>query len=162
MRRSRFTLSELLVTTVIIIILAAIFLGVLARVREKGRRSNCAGNLKSVGCAMLMYSGENDGSFPAANGPGNDLEPLNTVKILRDGTVYACPSATVALTYAGNSNYWYVGSGLKDDAKNGRTARLAYDSSGNHPGNQWMNCLFIDGHVEGARPDGGKTWNKYP
>ncbi len=59
-------------------------------------------------------------------------------------------------------NYRYVGSGLKDDDPDLTSTRIAYDASGNHPGNKWMNCLFIDGHVEGSRPDGNKIWNKYP
>ncbi len=33
-----------------------------------------------------------------------------------------------------------------------------YDELGNHPGNEWMNTVFLDGHVQGVRPAEGSLF----
>ncbi len=160
-RRRGFTLIEILVVITIITILAGMLVPVLSKAREKARRVNCAGNLKCSGLALLMYSGENSGFFPLTP-PGNNWEPLNTEGVLNDGKIYGCPSASNMKSTAADTNYAFMCSGIKDDNANPTATSICYDLSGNHPGNQWMNCLFVDGHVEGAKPDGSKTWNQYP
>lgn len=60
------------------------------------------------------------------------------------------------MDYAYSSESWsayrYIGSGLKDDNAQATVTSLGYDRSGNHPNNEWLNALFIDGHVAGAPP----------
>ncbi|MCD4823202.1 MAG: type II secretion system GspH family protein [Phycisphaerae bacterium] len=64
-RQSRgFTLIELLVVIAIISLLASILLPSLNRARELTKRTVCAGNLKNIGLAMVVYAGDNNGKYP--------------------------------------------------------------------------------------------------
>ena len=99
-----------------------------------------------------MYSNEHDGYFPCNVANGTNFNLLNRNGYLSDGKVFGCPSQTNLRTTADASNYRYIGSGLKDDNDDPSVNSLAYDQSGNHPGNAWTIVLFIDGHASGAKP----------
>jgi prepilin-type N-terminal cleavage/methylation domain-containing protein len=59
-----FTLIELLVVIAIIAVLAAILFPVFGRARESARISRCAGNLKQITSALLIYVDDNGGRLP--------------------------------------------------------------------------------------------------
>src|SRR5207244_2719105 len=63
-RKRAFTLVELLVVIAIISGLIAILLPALIKAREAANRSVCASNLRQIGTSMLIYAGDNHGSFP--------------------------------------------------------------------------------------------------
>jgi len=60
----RFTLVELLVTIVIIMILAALLFPMIQRSRESARRTKCRGNLAQFASAVLLYANDWQGFFP--------------------------------------------------------------------------------------------------
>ena len=153
-----------IIVIVVIAIAGCLLLSMLSKGRSSGHhpRYRCGGNLKQIGLSLLMYSGDNDGYFPTTvPNWGNSFGNASSEGyITSDGKVWACPYASIQRTTVANSNYIYVGSGIMDDNDHATGTVIAYDASGNHPDNNWMNALFIDGHVEGAVPDGSKGWNR--
>jgi prepilin-type processing-associated H-X9-DG protein len=183
MTRCRFTLIDLIICIMALAFLvfaAGMFMPVLSHSPESRRLVNCAGNLKQIGLSALMYSGDYGGYFPNLASPalgsggarfgywaplptasaglpplmvGNPVHPIQAT----DDLIWACPSTKEVKSDAETSNYRYIGSGRKDDNDSATLVTLGYDASGNHPKNAWMNALFIDGHVERAKPDGSKV-----
>jgi prepilin-type processing-associated H-X9-DG protein/prepilin-type N-terminal cleavage/methylation domain-containing protein len=63
-RTSGFTLTELMVVIVIIVVLAAMtFMGA-SRMKAKARSAVCASNIRQVGMAMLSYTSDNQNKLP--------------------------------------------------------------------------------------------------
>jgi prepilin-type N-terminal cleavage/methylation domain-containing protein len=66
---SGFTLIELLVVIAVISLLLAILIPSLNKARSAARRVVCSHNLRQVGLAVDMYTGDHDGFYPCAQDP---------------------------------------------------------------------------------------------
>jgi len=118
--------------------------------RGRARQFACMANIRHIGVALATYSGDNNGYFPAsAPCGGNDFGNLaDDGYIAADGGAWVCPSAALRRTSVANSNYVYMGSGIRDDNRNAAKVVLAFDGADNHLDSDWISVLFVDGHVE--------------
>jgi prepilin-type N-terminal cleavage/methylation domain-containing protein/prepilin-type processing-associated H-X9-DG protein len=73
-RKTGFTLVELLVVIGIIAILISILLPTLARVRESARRTDCASRLREIANVVHIYANENRSKVPPGHREGNPEE----------------------------------------------------------------------------------------
>lgn len=63
-RRHGFTVVEILTVLAVTAVLSAIILAAFRGVREKGRQTTCADNLKQITLAMQQYVQDSDGKYP--------------------------------------------------------------------------------------------------
>src|SRR5438876_12224926 len=96
MRRTGFTLIDLLVVIAIIAILDPILIPVFAQVREKARQANCLSNMKQLGTAQMMYTQDYDETFPKGYHrlPDGTDYPwyLEVAPYTRNVSIFRCPS----------------------------------------------------------------------
>ena len=65
-RRQGFTLIELLVVVAIIALLSAILLPALSRAKTRAKGIQCVSNLRQMGAAAQIYTGDNADAYPVA------------------------------------------------------------------------------------------------
>lgn len=140
------------------VLVAALFWAFILRpafqqAQEKSRRINCAGNLKQIGLALRMYSGDHGDHFPP------DFAVLIQQDYLTTKKVYTCPSTSTLPATDLNQfltedhcDYLYFGAGLIEDCEGhppGQTI-IACDDFANHVGaikDKAVIVLFADGRV---------------
>jgi prepilin-type N-terminal cleavage/methylation domain-containing protein/prepilin-type processing-associated H-X9-DG protein len=88
--RTGFTLIELLVVIAIIAILAAMLLPALSKAKQKAQGIQCISNLKQLGLAWIMYSGDTNGRL-APNGDENSEPGSSTDPLLQTTLLQWCP-----------------------------------------------------------------------
>ena len=99
-RRRAFTLVELLVVVGIVVVLIALLMPALGRVREHALRVACAANLRSIGQALTAYT-QTYGYYPGCTmggpGPAGGAYALWPVRLRRftggERRVFHCPAA---------------------------------------------------------------------
>lgn len=62
-----YSMIELLVATTVVVVVAALFMGFCARVRDDERRVECLSNLRQLGLAFHLYGSDHAGQFPFPN-----------------------------------------------------------------------------------------------
>lgn len=88
-RAGGFTLVELLVAIVIIVVLVAISFPVASRVKGSARSTQCISNVRQLGMALLMQAGENHNKLmplqPSKNSETGKRPPIWPVQLAQEG-----------------------------------------------------------------------------
>jgi prepilin-type processing-associated H-X9-DG protein/prepilin-type N-terminal cleavage/methylation domain-containing protein len=116
-----FTLVELLATIAIIGVLAALSIVAVQSVRESARNTQCVNNLRQIGVAARLWSGDNKGKIVPVFNPGDNNNPLSEalwpsllapyvgyklpLPAIESAEVFICPSIPGRFGYGYNYTY---------------------------------------------------------
>lgn len=130
---SGFTLTELLVTILIIAVLAALFMGISATVRRSADNVGCLNNLRSIGSGIELYTQDHNGILPAANsGPADNKPPLDMYRLVLPEYVYgnyATRSASGTISAESGGNTFSCPACRRQFSANTMTSTYGFNSS---------------------------------
>lgn len=172
--RVGFSLLELLLTLVIILILTTLYWSPNRANRQMALQSACRSNLQKIYIAMEIYAGDHAGKFPivaSARTSAQGLEPL-VPRYSSDTSIFICPGSSDSapggqslknrvISYAyymgrASTNQQVLITDRQVDAQPKTTGQLVFSSDGKAPGNNHRqfggNFLFCDGRVEASSP----------
>ena len=152
-----------MVVIAIIGILAGLLLPALAVARERARRAACLNNMKQVGLALHMYSGDHNGLFANTFTNLSSYVGSNSVRLFRCPSVLTpavMPASVNAMSGTTWCSYWLRQGCAESDPPNSVIACdedgtngvppsccVLFGFGGNHQ-DEGGYVLCIDGHVE--------------
>jgi prepilin-type N-terminal cleavage/methylation domain-containing protein/prepilin-type processing-associated H-X9-DG protein len=172
-----FSLIELLITVLIILVLFTMYWGGNSNSRQKARLGTCQQNLQKIFMAMQIYANEHSAKFPAKTGSKLSQEPLDRLvpHYTSDTAAFICPASKDSQLPGGESiakrkiSYaYYMGRTSSDGAQDALMSdrqvdtqsksqnQALFSSDGKPPGNNHKqfggNILFCDGHTDHSDP----------
>jgi prepilin-type processing-associated H-X9-DG protein/prepilin-type N-terminal cleavage/methylation domain-containing protein len=173
--RFGFSLLELLLTAVIILILTTLYWSPNRRNRQLALQTACQNNLQKLFIAMNIYATDRAGRFPIVAGARTSAEALDPLvpRYTSDTSVFVCPGSNDSAPPGGESirkrviSYaYYMGrtstnqqvlvTDRQVDTQPKAAGQLVFSADGKAPGNNHRqfggNFLFCDGHVEPSSP----------
>jgi Tfp pilus assembly protein PilE len=148
-----FTVLEwLMVVAVFWLLVLIVFFPFYGRGVERAHRVSCASNLQQIGTALMLYSYDHGGRFPAPTGFPADID-----EYMKNQMIYACPASAEgkpafsppimsppgAPTPPPRIDYTYIGPASNDDRP---TRAVLADSEPRHNGG--ANVLYVMGDVK--------------
>lgn len=173
-----FSLLELLLTCVIILILTTLYWSPNRASHQRALQSACRSNLQKLFIAMNIYATDHAGKFPVVPGAHTSAEALDPLvpRYTSDTSLFICPGSDDSAPPGGESirkrtiSYaYYMGRSSTNqqvlitdrqiDTQAKAAGQLVFSPDGKAPGNNHRqfggNFLFCDGHVELSSPKTG-------
>ncbi|MGA9450767.1 MAG: prepilin-type N-terminal cleavage/methylation domain-containing protein [Verrucomicrobiia bacterium] len=174
--RAGFSLVELLIVLVLMIIMTTMMWGFGSASRQRAEKKACQQNLSKIYLAMQIYANDYRGKFPETNGVQTSEEVLYVLvpRYTVDTSIFICPGGRDSALPEGESfrkrkiSYaYYMGVRLNDAPLALMSDRQvntlpknagddAFSTTGKPPGNNHHkyggNFLFSDGHMEMTPP----------
>ncbi|MDD3885956.1 MAG: DUF1559 domain-containing protein [Victivallaceae bacterium] len=160
MKKTCFTLIELLTVIAIIAILAALLVPAFNRARTASRKSSCASNLKEIGLGLHMYIADNRYRTPSctqrpSQPPVNETNlpgiAETLLPVLKEKNIFRCPADNLEFFEKDGTSYEWNSIGGNDQVVEenkfiimGFKYPVMADYEDFHNG---KNYLYIDGHV---------------
>lgn len=171
-RHHAFTLVELLTVLAIVGVLAGLLLSVLGRMRESGRLTRCAANLRQIGMQLITYANDNRGIAIVAydvdkRRAWSELlclhdDSLDKLSKVGEFGVWRCPQNTVqeqgvAAGMGETNNSYGINGWARSDELQGIRYTGARVAAIANPARLYMLTEAAYSRIEEARTDGNGT-----